>query len=181
VNIRQIVQEAFTRGYLAPANQARLERQCDSAEEVSGDDYLALQRLQKAMASGEIVAFQRKDFRNVMEELVETEAVLQVASLGADAARAMNLGDAVAYALNRLPPLYATSDQGAKCQRERAGVELRILIGDAVREAVARSLAQPAPFASGGDEAAEPPRHLIGQLSDLLGRYRSSLEQFAIS
>jgi len=41
----------------------------------------------------------------------------------------LDVGDIAAYALNRLPPLYATTEEGASYQRLRATEELQELIG----------------------------------------------------
>jgi hypothetical protein len=53
------------------------------------------------------------------------------------------LGDIAAYALNRLPPLYATTEEGANFQRENARGDLSALIADQVQQAISRNLDQP--------------------------------------
>lgn len=58
--------------------------------------------------------------RNLMESQVYEQALLQTAALGEEALRVVNLSEVMAYALNRLPPLYATTQAGLVVQGERA-------------------------------------------------------------
>ncbi|HAN45148.1 MAG TPA: competence protein ComFB [Cyanobacteria bacterium UBA8156] len=141
--IPSIVEQAFADGYLTPAMEAEVGRICDSALDLSPEDYMALDRLMGALLSGEVVAVPRKQFINVMEELVLNEAVARVAEIESSSERVVDLGDIAAYALNRLPPLYATSEEGASYQRERALADLQYLIAQQVKEAIERNLAQP--------------------------------------
>jgi hypothetical protein len=82
--------------------------------------------------------------RNVIEELVIEEARAQVAKLSAGMRKQVNLSEAIAYSLNRLPPLYATTQTGWTQQLKRARSEL----STQVRNVVARSLVsvQPDPL-----------------------------------
>jgi Late competence development protein ComFB len=96
-----------------------------------------------ALLTGEVVAVPRKQFINVMEELVLTEAIARVAEIEATTEHVLDVGDIAAYALNRLPPLYATTEEGAAYQRKRAKEELLDLISQQVREALARNLDRP--------------------------------------
>ncbi len=141
--IASIVEQAFADGYLTPAMEAEVGRVCDSALDLSPEDYMALDRLMGALLSGEVVAVPRKQFINVMEDLVLNEAVARVAEIESSSERVIDLGDIAAYALNRLPPLYATSEEGASYQRERALADLQHLIAQQVKEAIERNLAQP--------------------------------------
>ncbi len=141
--IASIVEQAFADGYLTPAMEAEVGRICDSALDLSPEDYMALDRLMGALLSGEVVAVPRKQFINVMEELVLNEAMARLAEIEASSERILDLGDIAAYALNRLPPLYATSEEGAAYQRGRALADLQYLIAQQVKEAIERSLAQP--------------------------------------
>ncbi len=72
-----------------------------------------------ALLTGEVATLPRKQFINVMEELVLTEAITEVAKIEASSNHTLDLGDIAAYALNRLPPLYATTEEGASYQRQR--------------------------------------------------------------
>jgi hypothetical protein len=143
MTIEKIVEQALQDGYLTPAMEAEVGRICDTASELSIEEYMALDRLMGALLTGEVVAVPRKQFINVMEELVLTEAISRVAEIEASSDRTLDLGDIAAYALNRLPPLYATTEEGANFQRETARGELSELIADQVRQAISRNLDKP--------------------------------------
>jgi len=143
MSIEKIVEQALQDGYLTPAMEAEVGRICDTASELSIEEYMALDRLMGALLTGEVVAVPRKQFINVMEELVLTEAIARVAEIEASSERTLDLGDIAAYALNRLPPLYATTEEGATYQRSKAKEELHTLIANSVNEAIAKSLDRP--------------------------------------
>jgi hypothetical protein len=143
MSIDKIVEQALQDGYLTPAMEAEVGRICDSASELSIEEYKALDRLMVSLLSGDVVAVPRKQFINVMEELVLTEAISRVAEIEATSESSLDVGDIAAYALNRLPPLYATTEEGANYQRERARAELEKLIAQQVGEAIARNLDRP--------------------------------------
>ena len=88
--------------------------------------------------------------RNVLEDLVVDEAKEQIQRLGSKVRVQLALGEVAAYALNRLPPLYASTDRGWLQQRKRANNELRSQITNAVHHgmmAVRRDpLRQPKPI-----------------------------------
>ncbi|PSN20379.1 competence protein ComFB [filamentous cyanobacterium CCP5] len=143
MSIETIVEQALQDGYLTPAMEAEVGRICDTAAELSIEEYMALDRLMGALLTGEVVAVPRKQFINVMEELVLTEAIARVAETESSTGATLDLGDIAAYALNRLPPLYATTEEGASYQRDKAREELSAMIAEQVNEAVARNLDQP--------------------------------------
>ncbi|MBW4659181.1 MAG: late competence development ComFB family protein [Drouetiella hepatica Uher 2000/2452] len=143
MSIEKIVEQALQDGYLTPAMEAEVGRICDTASELSIEEYMALDRLMGSLLTGEVVAVPRKQFINVMEELVLTEAIARVAEIEATSDCTLDLGDIAAYALNRLPPLYATTEEGAEYQRGRAKEEMQVLIAQQVNEAIARSLDRP--------------------------------------
>ncbi|MBW4519133.1 MAG: late competence development ComFB family protein [Scytolyngbya sp. HA4215-MV1] len=179
MSIEKIVEQALQDGYLTPAMEAEVGRICDTASELSIEEYMALDRLMGALLTGEVVAVPRKQFINVMEELVLTEAIARVAEIEATSDRTLDLGDIAAYALNRLPPLYATTEEGANYQRQRAKEELQGLIAQQVGEAIARNLDRPEmvpgrqPLAkskgTGGEE-------ILSQVSTLLQAYAPNFE-----
>lgn len=142
-SIEKIVQQAIQDGYLTPAMEAEVGRICDTASELSIEEYMALDRLMGALLTGEVVAVPRKQFINVMEELVLTEAIARVGEIEASSDHTLDLGDIAAYALNRLPPLYATTEEGAHFQRSRAQEQLKALIAQQVNEAIDHSLNRP--------------------------------------
>jgi len=176
MSIEKIVDQALQDGYLTPAMEAEVGRICDTASELSIEEYMALDRLMGALLTGEVVAVPRKQFINVMEELVLTEAIARVAEIEATSDVTLDLGDIAAYALNRLPPLYATTEEGADYQRGRAKDELQALIAQQVSEAIARNLDQPDFFPerqvlgkNAGDE-------VLTQVSALLQTYAPKFE-----
>lgn len=54
-----------------------------------------------------------------MEELVVSEVISRVAEIETTSDTLLDVGDISAYALNRLPPLYATTEEGAEFQRKK--------------------------------------------------------------
>jgi len=177
MSIEKIVEQAIQDGYLTPVMEAEVGRICDHASELSIEEYMALDHLMGALLTGEVVAVPRKQFINVMEELVLTEAIASVAEIAATSESSLDVGDIAAYALNRLPPLYATTEEGANYQRQHAKTELQELIAQQVGAAIARSLRRPndgTPVASKntGNE-------VLRQVSTLLQAYAPQFEQKA--
>jgi Late competence development protein ComFB len=172
MSIEKIVEQALQDGYLTPAMEAEVGRICDTASELSIEEYMALDRLMGALLTGEVVAVPRKQFINVMEELVLTEAIARVAEIEATSDCTLDLGDIAAYALNRLPPLYATTEEGAEYQRGRAKDELQALIAQQVSDAIARNLDQPEFF---------PDRQVLGKNSgdEVLTQVSALLKTYA--
>ncbi|NES95973.1 MAG: late competence development ComFB family protein [Desertifilum sp. SIO1I2] len=171
MSIQKIVEQALQDGYLTPAMEAEVGRICDTASELSIEEYMALDRLMGALLTGEVVAVPRKQFINVMEELVLTEAIARVAEIEASSDCTLDLGDIAAYALNRLPPLYATTEEGATYQRNRAKEELMDLIAQQVSDAIARNL----------DRPSAPERQVLGKNSgdEVLTQVSSLLKAYA--
>jgi hypothetical protein len=172
MNIQTIVEQALKDGYLTPTMEAEIGRICDAAPELSLEEYLALDRLMGALLGGKIVAIPRKQFINVMEELVISEAMAQVGQLENSDNDILDLGDIVAYALNRLPPLYATTEEGANYQRQRAKEELQEMIDQQVQEAINRYLDRPLFF---------PNRNAINKITreDILSQMGNLLQSYA--
>jgi hypothetical protein len=143
MSIQNIVEQALKEGYLTPTMETEIGRICDSVAELSLEEYMALDRLMGALLAGNVVAMPRKQFINVMEELVLSEASGRVAELENMSNIVLDVGDIAAYALNRLPPLYATTEEGANYQRKRAKEELHELIAQQVEEAITRFSTRP--------------------------------------
>lgn len=59
-------------------------------------------------------------FRNAMEELAIEELERQLQNLPSDFVQSLNKVDILTYALNRLPPLYASTEEGYKWQQQQA-------------------------------------------------------------
>lgn len=157
MNINDIVDRALETGYLTPSMEAEVGKLCESSSELSLEEYTALDKLMGALLTGEVVAMPRKQFINVMEELVVSEVISRVAEIESTSNRLLDVGDISAYALNRLPPLYATTEEGATFQREKAKDELKTLITEQVEQAISLYLDRP---------EFHPERQVIGKGSD---------------
>jgi hypothetical protein len=184
MNIQAIVEHALDEGYLTPAMEAEVGQICDSAVELSVEEYMALDRLMGALLAGEVVTVPRKQFINVMEELAIAETIAQITAISQrescaneiDSDVQLDVGDIAAYALNRLPPLYATTEEGANYQRDRAQAELQDLIVQQVESAIARNLDRPEFFPE--RQAISKPNSdaTIDQVSTLLQSYAPQFE-----
>lgn len=76
-------------------------------------------------------------YKNVMEMLVEEEVRRQLQAVSERLLPYMHVSELTAYALNHLPPLYATSQEGFKRQIVRGKAEFADRISQAVRWAIA--------------------------------------------
>lgn len=179
MSIEKIVEQALQDGYLTPAMEAEVSRICDNASELSIEEYMALDRLMGALLTGEVVAVPRKQFINVMEELVLTEAIARVAEIEAtsESEGSLDVGDIAAYALNRLPPLYATTEEGANFQRQTAQAQLQDLISQQVSEAINRYLDRPNFFPERQALGKNTGNEVMRQVSALLQTYAPNFEQ----
>ena len=82
-------------------------------------------------------------FTNVLEEIVFRELQLQIEELRPELQEQINISEVVAYTLNRLPPLFATSIVGYKRQHDyalnelnsRAGFQNETLKGSEIKSA----------------------------------------------
>ncbi|NET48004.1 MAG: late competence development ComFB family protein, partial [Merismopedia sp. SIO2A8] len=92
----------------------------------------------------------------------------------------LDLGDIAAYALNRLPPLYATTEEGADYQRSRAKEELQDLIAEKVDEAIARNMKQPDFFPERQSIQKGNHDEVLGQVSSLLQTYAHKFDESAM-
>jgi len=105
--------------------------------------------------------------KNVIEDIVLSEAIAQLKAVNGDNT---NLSEVVAFALNRLPPLYASTDRGWLQQRKRAHGELSSKIQATVRQAILGArfdpLRQVEPLP---EQEIESPAHSLAKLQKLLG------------
>lgn len=177
MGINSIVEQAIQDGYLTPGMEAEVGRICDTAAELSVEEYMALDKLMGSLLTGEVVAVPRKQFINVMEELVLSEAITRVAEIEQTSDSSLDVGDIAAYALNRLPPLYATTEEGANYQRQRAREELQSLIQKQVAEAIARYLDRPEFFPERQAIGNKNESNMASQLSNLLKDYAPNYEK----
>ncbi|MGM3304722.1 late competence development ComFB family protein [Anabaena sp. WFMT] len=91
--------------------------------------------LNSVTSSSQQTAF-TKDSRNVMEMLVVEEVEKQIKSLPVKTAYYIKASEVVAYALNRLPCLYATTRRGWQRQWHHGKTELYQKITTAVRQGI---------------------------------------------
>lgn len=177
MGIVKIVEQALKDGYLTPVMEAEVGRICNTASELSIEEYMALDRLMGALLTGEVVVLPRKQFINVMEELVLSEAISRIADIETKTDHTIDVGDIAAYALNRLPPLYATTEEGAEFQRGRAKEKLQELISSQVQEAISQNIKQPEFFPGRVPLAQLNPEDLLSNLGVLLDNYASQFEK----
>ena len=177
MSIEKIVEQALQDGYLTPSMEAEVGRICNTAAELSIEEYMALDRLMGALLTGEVVVLPRKQFINVMEELVLSEAIARVAEIEATSDRTLDVGDIAAYALNRLPPLYATTEEGAQFQRSKAKEHLQNLIAQQVREAIEQNLNRPEFFPERIALGKSSGNEVLSQVSSLLNSWAHQFEK----
>jgi hypothetical protein len=75
-------------------------------------------------------------YRNVMESLVIDEVDHQIQRLPAKVASYVNRTEVIAFALNRVPALYATTEKGWQQQRAKAHKDFASQISTAVRQGI---------------------------------------------
>lgn len=177
MGIVKIVEQALKDGYLTPVMEAEVGRICNTASELSIEEYMALDRLMGALLTGEVVVLPRKQFINVMEELVLSEAISRIAEIEVKTNHSIDVGDIAAYALNRLPPLYATTEEGADYQRARAKEKLQELISKQVQEAIEQNIDRPEFFPERVAIAKLNPEDFLSNLSELLTTYAPQFEK----
>jgi hypothetical protein len=176
-SIQAIVEKALREKYLTPAMEAEVGRLCDVTGELPVEEYKALDRLMGSLLTGEVVAMPQKQFINVMEELVISEAISRIAEVETLVEQTVDIGDVAAYALNRLPPLYATTEEGAEYQRQRAIEQLKDLIVKEVEEGINRFLDQPVYFPERNIISSKKQSGIVNQVSKLLQDYAPEYEQ----
>jgi Late competence development protein ComFB len=111
-----------------------------------------------------------------MEELVLGEAIAQITTFEIANSTQLDVGDIAAYALNRLPPLYATTEEGATYQRDRAQTELQHLIAQQVEAAIVHNLHRPEFFPSRQAISKPSGEEVVKQVSTLLETYAPQFE-----
>ena len=80
---------------------------------------------------------QASSYKNVMEIIVDEEIDRQTQHFPAAKAQLLNRIELATYALNRLPPLYASSREGVDFQYERGKSELQGRVNSVVEKALA--------------------------------------------
>ncbi|MGC9502791.1 late competence development ComFB family protein [Baaleninema sp.] len=107
-------------------------------------------------------------YRNAMEPLAIEEVQRQLGELPPEVARSIDTSEAIAYALNRLPPLYATTVEGWTWNQERGRNSLGELIQMAVSWGIREAQRKRKPFVTPlgkpdeSETALQALQHLLG-------------------
>jgi hypothetical protein len=80
--------------------------------------------------------YKANSYKNVMELLVDSEIDRQTHDYPQEDAQGINRIEVAAYALNHLPPLYASSQEGVEIQLKRGETEFGELTTVAVAQAL---------------------------------------------
>ena len=109
--------------------------------------------------------------KNVLEEIVVVEVQEQIKHLSPAAREAINLSEVAAFALNRLPVLYASTSRGWLQQRKRAHNELQHQIVSAVQQALLGVKRDPLRKSTKiAASKVETPAHILARLQKLLSK-----------
>jgi hypothetical protein len=84
-------------------------------------------------------------FRNVLEKLALSLAYHQVQKLHPELAQTIDLGEVMAYTLNRLPTMYATTERGYRELRQRAKEQYGRQVVAIINEAIGTIMQNPKP------------------------------------
>lgn len=107
-------------------------------------------------------------YQNVMEQVAAREVKRQLQNHPSEVVRSTDRDRAIAYALNRLPPLYTTTQEGWYWHHQRATTSLADAIARAatrgIREAQQKTPSFPTPLRSRRD-----PERVLEKLQELLG------------
>lgn len=121
-------------------------------------------------------------YKNVMEMLVEEEVSQQVKSLPPNLASYMNPAELVAYALNQLPALYATSQRGLEYQVDRGREKYGAQIKQAVKRAMAAIRRDPLrTYPPLPEQQSTPLREVLTQIRLLLRNDKVDWESLPIA
>lgn len=121
-------------------------------------------------------------YKNVMELLVEEEVARQYKALPARMASYVNPVELVAYALNQLPSLYATTEQGLNHQIKRGRERYAAQISKAVQHALAAVSRDPLRTCTPLQDQQTPPlREVLNQIRLLLRNDKVNWENLPIA
>jgi hypothetical protein len=124
------------------------------------------------METQEITDKQAKCHKNVMEDLVHEEIVRQLRHYPKNLAGYINKVEVATYALNRLPALYASSQNGQSQQSQIARKKYKDQVVSAVRRAIAAVERDPlrvsAPIVSELENHYDLSKTLLAELQTLL-------------
>lgn len=168
-SLQSIVERAQQTGTLSPAMEAEIDRIRSQTPHLSPEETAAFDRLSTAIEAKQISKVPYKKFVNVLEDVVLVEVSRQLTGDRTISVPRMDMGDITAHTLNRLPALYATTNEGANYQREKVRQEWREVISQRVSESLRQLQEQPDPH---------PSRTVLGmeQGDDLANQVRSFLK-----
>ncbi|MEO0457543.1 MAG: late competence development ComFB family protein [Cyanobacteria bacterium P01_A01_bin.114] len=120
---------------------------------------------------GVVKTLPAKTYTNVMEVMVNEEVDRQLSQQPPRVLKYIKRDEVETFALNRLPPLYASSEKGWKFQYEKGSRKLHRQVADAVRQAIAAVLIDPI-------RTSQPLPVVTGKESDIvLAKIRKALHQ----
>lgn len=109
--------------------------------------------------------------KNAIEEFVVVEVLEQLKHMGKPAREAINLSEVTAFALNRLPTLYASTSRGWLQQRKRVHNDLRNPISNAVQQALLGVKRDPIRKSTNiAASKIETPAHVLANLQKLFNK-----------
>ncbi|NMF56949.1 late competence development ComFB family protein [Pseudanabaena yagii] len=126
---------------------------------------------------------------NVLEDLVQQEVKNQLVHMANVLPRKVGIDDVSAYVLNRLPPMYATTEQGVAWQTQKAKEQIASQIESTVIQAMMtlsktpRRLADPLPLLKFEEDCEQAIKELrlIFQRDDITWRNIAILAEYAIA
>lgn len=126
---------------------------------------------------------------NVLEDLVQQEVKNQLVHMANVLPRKVGIDDVSAYVLNRLPPMYATTEQGVAWQTQKAKEQIASQIESTVIQAMMtlsktpRRLADPLPLLKFEEDCEQAIKELrlIFQRDDITWRNIATLAEYAIA
>ena len=109
-------------------------------------------------------------YRNAMEPLAAEEIDRQLQRLPGDVAKSINKADAIAYALNRLPSLYSTTEEGWHWQQNRMREKSADLLAQAASWGIRAAQRKNKAFSTPLQEQQNEAEAALQELKELLGR-----------
>lgn len=108
-------------------------------------------------------------YRNAMEPLAAEEIDRQLETMPGDVAKLINKADAIAYALNRLPSLYSTTEEGWHWQQNRMREKSAELLAQAASWGIRAAQRKNKAFSTPLQEQSEA-EAALEEIKELLGR-----------
>ncbi|AFY40414.1 Late competence development protein ComFB [[Leptolyngbya] sp. PCC 7376] len=113
-------------------------------------------------------------YQNIMETLVHQEIHRQLKAMPAKLVKYIDISEVATFALNRLPPLYASSEQGKERQAAKGQLKLKQEVATSVRQALAAVQRDPlrnsTPLPPDRDPRYQTAESTLVQLEELLRR-----------